>query len=392
MRLLMVVDVFPDPPVHGSAVISYHWSRLLSRRHDVELVSVDPPGAEGAAFFERSGVGDPGIPVPRRSRVAQIAGLLAGYPPSVSAVDAPRLLDLIERSGAGHYDAAIVVGPSLLRVAEALQNRMKVIYVPYDAVSRVLSSRGGDWHDTVDRLRWPVESRLWRRLERNRFRALDGVVVVAETDRGVIGGGWSAVERARLHVVTNGVDAGYFHPADEGNAAEGLVFTGNLWTYDSVAGARWFIERVLPRVRAEEPGTGLRIVGRDPQPALMELAAAADGVEVIPNVPDIRPHIADAAVYVCPLISGSGVKNRVLEAMAMAKATVMTSECSVPLGLDRSVARTADTPPDFAAELIALLRSPSERRALGAAARRMVVDRFSWEAAVARVETILDEL
>ncbi|HEX6938340.1 MAG TPA: glycosyltransferase family 4 protein [Longimicrobiales bacterium] len=397
MRLLVVVDYFDDPPVIGSTVIAYHWVRVLHRRgHAVDLVCARQDwDARWAPFYREHGLGRPALPgVPWRGRVAQLlASLSAWVPPSVAHVRARALASWLAPRGKADHDAAVVIGPALLPLAEALREACPTVFVPVDAISMVLESRRPRGVRRPSDLRWAVEARMWRRLERRRFPRLDAVVFVADADARAATRGWPEAARRRVHVIPNGVDADHFRPMSAPTRPAGLVFTGNLWSADSVLGARWFVDAVLPRIADAVPGVTLRMVGRDPAPALRALARRDPRVEIHANVPDLRPYLDEAAVYVCPLVSGGGVKNRLLEALAMGKATVATTACGAALGLESGRhLLLADAPADFAAAVVRLLREPEARAALGAAGRAIVLDRFGWDAGVERLERIIDGL
>ena len=99
-------------------------------------------------------------------------------------------------------------------------------------------------------------------------------------------------------------------------------------------------------------------------------------------VPDLRPALAEAAVYVCPLRLGAGLKNKLLEAMAIGKAVVTTTEgASGNAGTAGQHFLVQDYPASFAAAVVTLLRDPQRRQQLGAAARQLVSETYSWERA-----------
>src|SRR5687768_3953468 len=84
-----------------------------------------------------------------------------------------------------------------------------------------------------------------------------------------------------------------------------------------------FCREVLPLVREAEPRVRMLVVGNRPTPEVNALAGP--GVEVTGFVPDVRPYLDRAWVFVCPLLSGAGIKNKILQAWSMQKAVVATS-------------------------------------------------------------------
>jgi glycosyltransferase involved in cell wall biosynthesis len=148
----------------------------------------------------------------------------------------------------------------------------------------------------------------------------------------------------------------------------------------------WFAEAILPLIQREVPQARLYIVGLKPHPRLRTLAGRP-GIIITGGVPDVRAYLAPAAVAVVPLRMGGGTRLKVLEAMAMSKAVVSTT-----VGAEGLSARSgqelliADAPADFARAVVALLRDPARRAALGQAARTFVSQRFDWPTIVPRLE------
>lgn len=184
----------------------------------------------------------------------------------------------------------------------------------------------------------------------------------------------------RLAVVPNGVDTGYFQP--DGGEAEipALIYAGGMNMFANRDAVMHFLGSVWPAIRQQIPGVRFFAVGQDPPAELRDMAGEDSGIDVTGYVSDIRPYARQAAVYVVPLRVGGGTRLKVLDAMALGKALVSTSiGCE---GLDVTPGEhllVADTPEDFASSVVSLLRDPARRRQLGAAARRLVMERYAWE-------------
>jgi glycosyltransferase involved in cell wall biosynthesis len=195
-------------------------------------------------------------------------------------------------------------------------------------------------------------------------------------------------------VIPNGVDTEQFVPSTQVCAkplAElSMVFTGKMDFRPNVDGMVWFCKEILPRVRSEIPLAHLVIVGQKPSAAVDSLRTRP-GVEVTGAVPDIRPFVADAAVYVVPLRMGSGTRLKVLEAMAMGKAIVSTRRgvegIDVVPGRDVLI---ADSPVDFARQVVGLLRDPARQQSLGRAARDLAVAKYDWRSIVGAFDAIYE--
>jgi glycosyltransferase involved in cell wall biosynthesis len=140
------------------------------------------------------------------------------------------------------------------------------------------------------------------------------------------------------------------------------------------------------------PNVHLIIAGRDPAPSIAALANDPL-VTVTGFVDDMRPWLARAGVMICPMVMGSGIKNKVLEALAMARPVVATTmgveALDVTSGHELAI---ADTPEAFAAATVALLRDPASRRRMGVAGRELVLRQYTWDACAASYDAIYSQL
>jgi glycosyltransferase involved in cell wall biosynthesis len=192
-----------------------------------------------------------------------------------------------------------------------------------------------------------------------------------------------------VHVVPTGVDTAYFAPRTAVVRPRHLVFTGSMDWLPNEDGVQHFVRDVLPLVRRAEPSTTLSIVGRAPTPAVQRLADEY-GVQVTGRVDDVRPYMAEAAVYVVPLRIGGGTRLKIFEAMAMGKAIVSTTIGAEGLPVDPGLhLAIADDAPSFARAVIHLLQNQTERARLGDAARHLVLERYDWAAVAGHLETAL---
>jgi len=391
MNLLFVTDVFPCPPHSGSAVISFHWIRSLVARHNVRLVSAMPPESHRARReVEEIGVSLFGCKAPLvRPRGVQHA--VSWTPMAMHRVRARELLADVENAvDMSPTDAVVVVGAALGTLLPRLRRMPPVVFVPYDAESLNFQMRARHARGIARRAYFRIETMKWRRVEARYYPLASVCVAVTEEDAKAISRGWAAPDRARIRVIPNGVDVTHFSPWPIAEVPDRLVISGNLQAVDTEVSIRWFVSAVLPRIRDRIPTATVEIVGRDPLPSLRSLLAEVEGAKLVGYVPDLRPHLAQASVYVAPLRLGSGVKNRVLEAMAMGRAVVAT-----PLGIrgiqvlpgrDVLIAATED---GFAQTVVDVLKDQERRYQLGMAAREAVLARHTWPLVGDHVEEVL---
>jgi glycosyltransferase involved in cell wall biosynthesis len=252
--------------------------------------------------------------------------------------------------------------------------------IAYD-IARQLSS-GGLGRSLYGALNW----RKLRREELRAFREADGVCLCSEDDQRRL---LQQVSSARSAVVPNAADVEHYQPRDTDPPPDGrtVVFFGLLSTVPNIDGVRWLVREIWPRVVSLRPDARLKILGKNAGPAVRALAGP--GVEVTGFVEDLRPHLASAAAVVVPLRLGGGTRLKIVEGMAMAKAIVSTTlgaeGIAVHPGRDILI---ADEPERFATEVAGLLAEPEAARRIGAAARRLAVERYAWSSAARALEEL----
>jgi glycosyltransferase involved in cell wall biosynthesis len=210
-------------------------------------------------------------------------------------------------------------------------------------------------------------------LERRLAREAAGLSAVTRRDAEkleAISGGRPVV------VVPNGVDLSRYAPREDPGETGTLFFVGDLSWEPNADAVRFFSREIWPLIRAGAPSARAQILGRGARSGLV----AGEGISLLGEGGDTRPHWAAAAVGVVPLRSGGGSRLKILEAAASAVPVVSTSVGAEGIDLlpDREIL-LADTPAAFADAVQRLLRDPELRRRVGAAARAKVEAVYGWE-------------
>jgi glycosyltransferase involved in cell wall biosynthesis len=227
----------------------------------------------------------------------------------------------------------------------------------------------------------------WRKLRREElatYRDADGVYLCSAADERRL---LDEVSTARTAVIPNAADVEYYQPRSSDPPPDGrtVVFFGLLSYVPNIDGVIHFIQAIWPRIAGLHPEARCKIIGGRPPPALLELAAPR--VELTGFVSDLRPHLAAAAAIVVPLRLGGGTRLKIVEAMAMGKAIVSTSLGAE--GIEAVPGRdllVEDEPAAFADAVIQLLAEPGLAARIGQSARRLAVERYSWNGAARALE------
>jgi glycosyltransferase involved in cell wall biosynthesis len=199
-----------------------------------------------------------------------------------------------------------------------------------------------------------------------------------------------AITEMPICVIPVGVDTSVLRPTAEEDGPPRLVFTGTLSYSPNVGGLRWFANRVWPMVRNRVPDCRLDVVGRDPAPEVSALHGQ-DGITVVGPVPDMAPYFTRAHAVVVPVLAGTGIRVKIIEAMAAGRAIVSTSLGSegLPYLEPNRHLLVADDPGDFATAAARLLQEPELRRRLAGEARLLAERRYDWRRLGDQEEAVL---
>lgn len=182
-----------------------------------------------------------------------------------------------------------------------------------------------------------------------------------------------------------GIDSGRYEFRPRGREPLTMLFLGS-WRHDpNRVAVDWFVRQVLPLILAQEPGAKLVIAGSDPPPEYT-YADHADHMQMLGYVTDVREALARYAIFVCPILSGSGVRVKLLEAFAAGMPVVSTTVGAEGLAVnDGEFCALADHPAEFAGRVIALLREPELGAAMAERARAEVESQWDMAAITRRL-------
>lgn len=389
MRVVIIAAWPPWPLTEGDRLVMHHQLTHLATHHSVSVLAAgrwsDPPRPED--LDGRSYARDL-VYLPARPRNAiTYLGLRAQSvgrrePRQVCEVDSralrARFLQLLSDEPP---DLVHLFGWGTAQLAHAVPTSVGVVHSAIDAWGLGHGNRARTtWQQILE-----VDQRHWvTRHERRHYPRADAVVVVSRADASYLE---HHVPGVRTVVIPNGVVAG---PAPRRRPQPGLVgMHGNFGTYPNIEAARRLIDEILPEVRRKVPGARARIIGRNPPP---ELVARADNETVIitGEVDDVRSELDQLDVYVAPMRRGTGIKNKVLEAMAAGLPVVTTGAVAdaVP---GRSALVVADSPEVMVTEVVRLLNDRDANERQGVLARDAALTELDWAAIAGQVDDLWGE-
>ena len=391
MKILWASCSFLHPTTRGGQIRTLEMLRRLHRRHEIHYAALaDPAEPEGVAHageystrvfpFEFRPVSKDSP----RFAAGILAGVVSPLPLAISRWRHPemrRSVGLLLRDGG--YDCVVC---DFLVTAVNLPALDRAVLFQHNVESVI-------WQRHAENAKGPLR-RFYYRLQERRMAAFEASAC-ANAQRVIAVSDQDAATMRRLFGVDcawvpTGVDLDYFrspHPAPPGG---GLVFVGSMDWMPNIDGISWFLDEVLPLIRARRPETVITVVGRKPGPALLARAADDPLLCITGTVPDVRPHLWSAAVSIVPLRIGGGTRLKIYESMAAGVPVVSTSIGAEGLDvLSGGNILLGDTPQAFAAGCLELLGDPARRRDLASAGHDLVASRYSWEQVARRFEQLL---
>lgn len=398
MRILFLSPRLPHDRAIGGLAIVYRRIRKLSERgHRIHLACFlheeDEPHLESvqSCVEEIETLPPPPPPVSRTGRI--VRSLFGGIPPPFTDWFAPamqrRAGNIVERS---NCDVALSefseMGPYLYKnpFLPAVRRIISCHKCATIVTRRKLSVKGYALATWRERLGFEA----LQRYEFDMYRNVDHMLVLTDQERNEL---LSYSLNVPLSVVPSGVDINFYR-AEQREPADppSLLFTGNYSDPPNREAVTWFVKKVWPGLRAAFSDLRFYVVGPEPSPEMIEFGRRDDHIVITGRLEDIRPYLARASIFVCPIRTGSGLQGKVLEAMSCKVPVVSTSA-----GVEGLPAQNGDNcliadHENIMRENIALLlrdSALSDRLADNAYA---LAGRYSWDRSIQLLEDVLENV
>jgi glycosyltransferase involved in cell wall biosynthesis len=376
LRILDVQGRVPYPLHDGGALGMWIVTEMLSRHPDIEYALVAMNTARH--WVEPEKIPDIYRSIPhwwarvdnRITPHGVLANLLGSKPYHISRFVSPAFAELLTSAiRSFRPDVVLLQGLPLTHYVPAIRSATDaaIVYHAHNVEHRIWQRLVAAESNRLKRLYLAEQVRRLERYERAILTdgSLDAVVTFTRTDAEAIRSlGFSGA----VHVKPFAVPLKKYHPSYAPETVPTLFHIGSLEWQPNRNGIEWFVREVLPQVQREFPGAEFHVAGSLPERYRLPTSA---GVVVHGRVPDAAQFMQQRSVLVVPLRAGSGVRVKIIEAMAIGKAIVSTSigaegiECEP----DRDML-IADTTEDFARCVCRLLGDLDAIETLGRNARR----------------------
>jgi glycosyltransferase involved in cell wall biosynthesis len=396
MKILYLTQLFPFPPVCGGTIRSHNIIKHLGRHHDLTMVSFVRRHPTAEQMDEARSVCREVLFVPiHRSNVANLkcaaSSLLCRSPFIVtrdSVETMRRLVDDLVRTG--RFDLIYV---DHLQMAQYVVGKR--------CCPKVLDEHNVEWR-IIERVaktdRYSAKGVFaeleWRKLQKWELQAcedFDMVLTVTYHDRQTLCRENPKLKSVRCLPI--GVDFDCFPRIELRPDARDIVSIGTMSWPPNIDAVLHFARSIYPDIRRQSAGVRFVIAGSNPPASIEALAKRDDSVEVTGFVKDIADVASRAAAFVVPLRSGSGMRVKILNAMAMGLPVVTTSVGCEGIGAEhKRHLLIADGTRDFADAVVRLLSDFDLRKHLGEAGRQFAVQNYGWDSIYARLDEAIDAI
>jgi glycosyltransferase involved in cell wall biosynthesis len=377
LRVLFVSPYPICPPVHGGGVFMYQTLRQMARLAEVHVLELlDWPSQEAENAELRTFCASAEWLVRPSGRPKGMASI---EPRAVREFDNSDLEWLIHRQLFCREIDVLQLEYTPLAQYHCDFRRIPVALFEHDVYFQSIGRGLGHMIGAGDELKARFEYLRALRYELRTLPAFDQVQVCTPANRDYLLGFLPRMAPRVRAGLRAGIDTNRYEFRPRGREPLTMLFLGS-WRHDpNRVAVDWFLREVLPHVLAEEPGTKLVVIGSDPPPE-HSYADHAAHLRMLGYVDDVREALGGYAIFVCPILSGSGVRVKLLEAFAAGIPVVSTTVGAEGLAtVDGDLCALADTGAEFAARVVTLLRDPERGAAMAERARAEVV--ANWDMA-----------
>lgn len=222
-----------------------------------------------------------------------------------------------------------------------------------------------------------LEACKTKNLESKIFEQIDLGIAVSDVDRK---GLEKISPKGRFEVIENGVDTEVFKPASGETEANTLLWLGGFNHYSNQEAMIYFLKSIYPLIKQKIENVKLNLVGKGPSQSLQGLITSDSSIESSGFVDNPLKYIEKASIFIAPILSGSGTRLKIMEAMAMEKAIVTTTiGCEGICGVDGRHYSVADKPEEFAEKVIGFLKNKKLQEYFGNNARKLATEKYDWK-------------
>ncbi len=313
MKIGILLSRFPFPLEKGDKLRAYHQIRELAKENEIYLCCVSDKPVQ-LSHFKQLEPYCKEIKVVKLSKITILVNLIKGLLFSKLPLQVAYFFKKSAKKSVIHFFRNHKVDHiycQLIRVSEYVKgvNDIPKTLDYMDVLSKGMERRI-EKSSAYLKLFVRIEASRLKKYEHFIFSSFKNKTIISEQDRDLI----IHAQNKSIAIIRNGVDLDFFSPKKKDKKFD-LLFTGNMSYAPNVDGVAFLVEEILPKLWEKNPSITLAIAGASPNARVQKLAQK--NVTVTGWVDDIRDYYASSKLFIAPMQIGTGLQNKLLEAMAM---------------------------------------------------------------------------
>ena len=386
MKILILLSRVPFPTEKGDKLRAFNHLRYLSQSNEIVLCALNNNRLHPEALDQIK-------PYSSQVKIIQLCwwevltgliwALFTGKPFQVgyffSFLAKRKVSNFVKETAPDHIFCQLV------RTSEYVRKLKTPKTIDYQDVLSTGYKRRANQSGFLSGLFFMIEHKRLLRYEKAVFDDFDGKVIISIPDRDLI----PHPLRMEIEVIPNGVDFNYFRPLVLPKEYD-IVFTGNMNYPPNVDAACFLIKEILPLVRQTHPDIKVLLAGANPHSRIQGLKS--EMINVTGWVPDIRESYASARIFIAPMQIGTGLQNKLLEAMAMGLPCITSHLANNALGAkEGEEILLGNSPVEYASQVNRLLTDTAYANTIASQGRDFVLHNFDWQETTNRLQQIMEK-
>ena len=388
MQILCITPNVPYPPTDGGRIATFGAIKHLALRgHKITIVAPINSDTEidSVAELTKYCTLETVVMDTRNTYRGMLWNLFSPKPYTISKYHCNELLTKITMIlGRKQFDIVDIDHLHMAYYGEIIKDRfgLPIVLREHNVESTIMKRYCQGLSDPIKKFYLRLQLKKLYSYESATVEPFDLCFMMTEVDKERIE---NMNSKVKATVIPAGVDSSYFHPFNVQIEPYSIISVASMAWLPNIEGVHWFCSKILPRIKKECSESRVYIVGKNPSSSIQRLAGG--DIVITGFVEDVREYMAKAAVFIVPLRSGSGMRIKILNALAMGKVVVSTSVgCE---GIDVEHGKNiyiADTEEEFAQRILELLEDGSKREKLGKEGLRLVREKYQWERTAEQIE------